>query len=171
MNITATIHTEKGDIQIKFFPKEAPKTVANFVNLVSRGYYDGLNFHRVINDFMIQGGCPHGTGTGGPGYNFEDECHTERRHDAPGKLSMANAWPGTNGSQFFITHGPTERLDWKHTVFGEVLSDADQAIVNAILQWDTITKISLGWDHEDLLKKHKAFVAMCNDVLDEMSKE
>ena len=99
--VSAVMRTSKGDIKLRLFADKAPMTVANFVNLAKRGYYDGLTFHRVIPDFMIQGGCPHGTGTGGPGYRFEDECMTGLSHDAPGKLSMANAGPGTNGSQFF----------------------------------------------------------------------
>ena len=103
-NPKLTIKTNKGDIHLNLFADKAPVTVANFVNLANRGYYDGLSFHRVIPDFMVQGGCPLGTGTGGPGYNFEDECCTDHRHDVPGVLSMANAGPGTNGSQFFITH-------------------------------------------------------------------
>jgi peptidyl-prolyl cis-trans isomerase B (cyclophilin B) len=117
--------------------------VANFANLAQRGYYDGLSFHRVIPDFMIQGGCPMGTGTGGPGYRFEDECHAELRHNAPGKLSMANAGPGTNGSQFFITHVETPWLDGRHTVFGEVISTADQSVVNAIASGDSIESIKV----------------------------
>ena len=111
----AEIHTSKGVIRLRLFDDLAPVTVASFANLAGRGFYDGLSFHRVIPDFMIQGGCPHGTGTGGPGYRFEDECSPEARHDAPGKLSMANAGPGTNGSQFFITHVETPWLDGKHT--------------------------------------------------------
>ena len=102
------------------FEDHAPNTVANMISLIEKGYYDGLNFHRVISDFMIQGGCPQGTGTGGPGYKFDDECTSECRHDSAGILSMANAGPRTNGSQFFITHGPTPHLDGKHTVFGKV---------------------------------------------------
>src|SRR5574337_769563 len=102
--LVATVQTDKGDIRIDLMDDVAPLTVANFVNLAQRGFYDGLKFHRVIADFMIQGGCPLGTGTGGPGYKFEDECRTDLKHDSPGILSMANAGPGTNGSQFFITH-------------------------------------------------------------------
>jgi len=139
--IQATIETSKGSIRLRLFPGPAPVTVASFANLARRGFYDGLSFHRVIPDFMIQGGCPHGTGTGGPGYRFEDECSPEARHDAPGRLSMANAGPGTNGSQFFITHVETPWLDGKHTVFGEVLGEADQAVVNAIRQGDRIDSV------------------------------
>ena len=118
MSLVASIETSKGTIKIDLFADETPMTVANFVNLAQRGFYDGLNFHRVIANFMIQGGCPLGTGTGSPGYRFGDEFVPSLRHDAPGKLSMANAGPGTNGSQFFITHVPTPHLDNAHTVFG-----------------------------------------------------
>ncbi|HSG88870.1 MAG TPA: peptidylprolyl isomerase [Pseudomonadales bacterium] len=138
--------TDRGTIHLRLFPEQAPVTVANFANLVQRGYYDGLKFHRVIPDFMVQGGCPSGTGTGGPGYRFEDECTTALRHDAPGKLSMANAGPGTNGSQFFITHVPTPWLDGKHTIFGEVLGAEDQAVVDAIRQGDKIVAARLTGD-------------------------
>lgn len=141
--VSAVLKTSKGDIKLRLFADQAPVTVANFVNLARRGYYDGLTFHRVIPDFMIQGGCPHGSGTGGPGYRFEDECTPELRHDAPGKLSMANAGPGTNGSQFFITHVETPWLDGRHTVFGEVLESGDQEVVNAIVVGDTIESIEL----------------------------
>ena len=141
--VSAIMHTSKGDIRLRLFAGQAPVTVANFVNLASRGYYDGLTFHRVIPDFMIQGGCPNGTGTGGPGYRFEDECTAELKHDAPGKLSMANAGPGTNGSQIFITHVETPWLDGRHTVFGEVIGSADQDVVNAIVVGDTIQSIDL----------------------------
>lgn len=138
-----TLSTSKGDINITLFPDKAPVTVANFVNLARRGYYDGLKFHRVIADFMIQGGCPQGTGTGGPGYQFEDEFDASLRHDRPGRLSMANAGPGTNGSQFFITHVPTPHLDDAHTIFGEVVGDADQAVVDSVDQGDQITTITV----------------------------
>jgi peptidyl-prolyl cis-trans isomerase B (cyclophilin B) len=140
---TALIETSRGPIRLRLFDNLAPVTVANFANLAQRGYYDGLNFHRVIPEFMIQGGCPHGTGTGGPGYRFEDECSPAARHDAPGKLSMANAGPGTNGSQFFITHVSTPWLDGKHTVFGEVMDQADQDVVNAISVGDSIDKVTV----------------------------
>jgi cyclophilin family peptidyl-prolyl cis-trans isomerase len=117
---TATFKTEKGDIVAELFAAEAPKTVENFINLARSGFYDGTTFHRVIAGFMAQGGDPTGTGRGGPGYQFEDEFSPKRRHDAAGVLSMANAGPGTNGSQFFITYGPTPHLDDRHTVFGRV---------------------------------------------------
>ena len=141
--ILAEMNTSKGVIHLRLYPQQAPVTVANFVNLARRGFYDGLNFHRVIDNFMIQGGCPLGTGTGGPGYRFEDECSPERKHDAPGKLSMANAGPSTNGSQFFITHVETPWLDGKHTVFGSVISDEDQDVVNAVEVGDSIISVTI----------------------------
>lgn len=141
--VSAVVHTSKGDINIRLFADKAPVTVANFVNLAGRGFYDKLTFHRVIADFMIQGGCPQGTGTGGPGYRFEDECSAALKHDRPGILSMANAGPGTNGSQFFITHVATPWLDGRHTVFGAVLDSAGQAVVDAIAVGDTIDSIDI----------------------------
>jgi peptidyl-prolyl cis-trans isomerase B (cyclophilin B) len=156
--------TSKGDIKLRLFADKAPVTVANFVNLAKKGYYDGLTFHRVIADFMIQGGCPHGTGTGGPGYRFEDECTPELRHDAPGKLSMANAGPGTNGSQFFITHVATPWLDGRHTVFGEVIDAADQDVVNAIAVGDAIETIELEGE-QAVLESQADRVGAWNDVL------
>ena len=139
----AHINTTKGIIKLSLFYEDAPMTVANFVNLSKKGYYNNLLFHRVINDFMIQGGCPNGTGTGGPGYQFNDEFHPERKHDKPGILSMANAGPGTNGSQFFITHIETPWLDNNHTVFGEIINSDGQAIVNQIIQGDSIKDIKI----------------------------
>ena len=136
----ATLTTNKGDIRLELFDDKTPKTVANFEKLANDGFYDGLSFHRVIDDFMIQGGCPEGTGTGGPGYQFEDEFHPDLKQDSPGVLSMANAGPNTNGSQFFITHVPTPWLDGKHSVFGKVLDDG-QEVVNAIVQGDTLEKV------------------------------
>ena len=128
---TATIEMEKGgEIEIELFAAEAPMTVNNFVFLAREGYYDGVTFHRVIPRFMAQGGDPTGSGSGGPGYRFGDEFHPSRRHDSPGILSMANAGPGTNGSQFFITFVPTPHLDDHHTVFGKVVSGMD--VVNGI---------------------------------------
>jgi peptidyl-prolyl cis-trans isomerase B (cyclophilin B) len=141
--VSAVIKTNKGDIKLRLFADKAPVTVANFVNLAKRGYYDGLTFHRVIPNFMIQGGCPHGTGTGGPGYRFEDECTPSLKHDVPGRLSMANAGPGTNGSQFFITHLPTPWLDGRHTVFGTVVDGSDQSVVDSIVVGDTILSVEL----------------------------
>ena len=141
-------------------------TVASFANLVRRGYYDGLTFHRVINDFMVQGGCPTGTGTGGPGYRFNDEIVPSLKHNTPGVLSMANAGPGTNGSQFFITHIATPWLDGKHTVFGEVLGADDQAIVNAIRGGEKVASITFHGDTSALLAKTKAKVDEWNKILD-----
>jgi peptidyl-prolyl cis-trans isomerase A (cyclophilin A) len=128
----ATLHTSKGDIVIELFPDHAPKTVANFVKLANENFYNGTVFHRVIAGFMIQGGCPHGTGTGGPGYKFDDEFHGDLQFDKPYLLAMANAGPNTNGSQFFITAAPTTWLNRKHSIFGEVKDAASQAIVDAI---------------------------------------
>lgn len=152
MDIKATIKTNKGDINLQLTADQTPVTVANFVNLANSGFYNELSFHRVIDDFMVQGGCPIGTGTGGPGYRFEDEFHPQLKHDKPGILSMANAGPGTNGSQFFITHGPTNWLDGKHSVFGQVISAADQAVVNAIAGNDQIISIEVSGDVEQLLE-------------------
>jgi peptidyl-prolyl cis-trans isomerase B (cyclophilin B) len=137
----ATIATNKGTIKLQLHDDKTPKTVENFEKLVGKGFYDGLTFHRVIPDFMIQGGCPQGTGTGGPGYNFEDEFHPDLKHDSPGILSMANAGPNTNGSQFFITHVPTPWLDQKHSVFGKVLEGQD--VVDAIQQGDKMETVTI----------------------------
>lgn len=148
----AKFYTSKGSIVINLTYSLTPGTVANFVGLVEgkikndfkaegKPYYDGLNFHRVIPDFMIQGGCPNGTGSGGPGYKFDDEFKNELKHDGPGILSMANAGPGTNGSQFFITHKATNWLDGKHTVFGKVIEGQD--VVSNIVQNDIINKIEI----------------------------
>jgi len=137
----ATIETNKGTIRLQLFADEAPKTCANFEKLATDGFYDGLKFHRVIPDFMIQTGCPQGTGTGGPGYKFADEFHADLKHDGPGVLSMANAGPNTNGSQFFITHVATPWLDRKHSVFGKVLEGQD--VVDAIAQGDVMQKVTV----------------------------
>jgi len=163
-DVSAVIKTSKGVIKLRLFAGKTPVTVANFVNLARRGYYDGLTFHRVIPDFMIQGGCPHGTGTGGPGYRFEDEFSPALKHDTPGKLSMANAGPGTNGSQFFITHVKTPWLDGRHTVFGEVLDGSDQAVVDAITVGDTIVGIELEGE-EAVLAAQSERVSAWNQVL------
>jgi peptidyl-prolyl cis-trans isomerase B (cyclophilin B) len=163
-DIDAVIKTSKGDIKLRLFAEKTPITVANFVNLARKGYYDGLTFHRVIPDFMIQGGCPQGTGTGGPGYRFEDEFSPALKHDAPGKLSMANAGPGTNGSQFFITHVKTPWLDGRHTVFGEVVDSGDQAVVDAIAVGDTIVGIELQ-GADDVLNAQSERVNAWNQVL------
>ena len=141
--VKATFKTNKGEINLELYAEKAPLTVANFVNLSKRGYYDGLKFHRVIPNFMIQGGCPQGSGTGGPGYQFKDEFHPTLRHNTAGVLSMANSGPGTNGSQFFITHTETPHLDNNHTVFGLVLTDSDQQVVNSIAQNDIIKSITI----------------------------
>jgi cyclophilin family peptidyl-prolyl cis-trans isomerase len=125
VNYQAVLHTDKGDIKINLFGDKVPITVNNFVYLAQAGFYDGIIFHRVINDFMAQTGDPTGTGRGGPGYAFSDEFHKDLKHDKPGILSMANAGPNTNGSQFFITHVPTPWLDGKHSVFGEVIEGMD----------------------------------------------
>ena len=137
----ATIETPRGTIRIELFEDKVPKTVENFEKLTNQGFYNGLKFHRVIPDFMIQTGCPRGDGRGGPGYQFADEFHPELTHDGPGILSMANAGPNTNGSQFFITHGATPHLDGKHSVFGRVI--AGQDVVDAIQQGDKMTSVTI----------------------------
>ena len=162
--LTAVFETSKGQVRIELFEDDAPLTVANFVNLARRGFYDGLKFHRVIPNFMIQGGDPTGTGRGGPGYNFADEFSPRRRHDAAGILSMANAGPGTNGSQFFITHGPQPHLDGRHSVFGRVASGQD--VVDAIAQGDVMTGVTIEGDASALLAAQQEQVAAWNRVLD-----
>ena len=137
----ATIQTNRGSIRVQLHDELVPKTVANFDKLVGDGFYDGLSFHRVIDDFMVQTGCPKGTGTGGPGYSFEDEFHSDLKHEGPGILSMANSGPNSNGSQFFITHVATPWLDGKHSVFGRVIEGQD--VVNAIAQGDKMEKITV----------------------------
>jgi peptidyl-prolyl cis-trans isomerase B (cyclophilin B) len=137
----ATIKTSRGTIRLQLHADKTPKTVANFEKLANKGFYNGLKFHRVIANFMIQTGCPEGTGRGGPGYKFADEFHPSLKHDGPGVLSMANAGPNTNGSQFFITHVATPHLDGKHSVFGRVL--AGQDVVNAIRQGDTMELVTI----------------------------
>ncbi|MCH2178840.1 MAG: peptidylprolyl isomerase [Mariniblastus sp.] len=137
---TAIINTNKGTIKIELFTEQAPETTGNFVKLANDGFYNGLTFHRVIPDFMVQAGCPQGTGTGGPGYQFNDEPGAlAGKHTGPGVLSMANAGPNTNGSQFFITHVATPWLDGKHGVFGQVLEG--QEIVDSIAQGDTMESV------------------------------
>jgi cyclophilin family peptidyl-prolyl cis-trans isomerase len=176
----AKIATDKGDILLKLYYDKTPLTVINFVGLaegslhlggadapLGKPFYDGLTFHRVIADFMIQGGCPLGTGTGGPGYQFPDEFDPSLKHDRPGVLSMANAGPGTNGSQFFITHVPTPHLDGKHTVFGQVVEGQD--VVNAIAQGDTIKTVTIlrvGKEAEEFKTDQAAFDAAL-EALDE----
>ncbi len=162
----AIISTNKGVIRLTLFAEKTPLTVANFVNLARRGFYDGLNFHRVIGDFMIQGGCPLGTGTGSPGYRFEDEFDATLRHDQPGRLSMANSGPGTNGSQFFITHVPTPHLDDNHSIFGEVVDTNDQDVVNAIAQGDAIDTITIEGDVDGLFEQVSDRLSEWNAQLD-----
>jgi len=164
--LTAVFATEKGTIRVKLFADKTPLTVANFVNLANHGFYDNLKFHRVIPEFMIQGGCPKGNGTGGPGYKFRDEFVKELRHDKPGILSMANAGPGTNGSQFFITHVPTPWLDDHHSVFGEVESDKDMDIVNCIIGDDGIKSVTIEGDAAELLTSMAKEVAEWNKKLE-----
>ena len=160
--LTATFDTSRGPIKIELYPDKAPLTVANFVSLAKRGFYDGLDFHRVIADFMIQGGCPEGSGRGGPGYRFEDETTNGVRHER-GVLSMANAGPNTNGSQFFITHVPTPWLDGKHTVFGKVTEGLD--VVDAVKQGDLITKVTIEGDADAVLAAKAERVAEWNRFL------
>lgn len=160
----AIITTDKGVIRLELFPKEAPLTVTNFVNLSMRGYYDGLKFHRVLPNFMIQGGDPTGTGKSGPGYQFKDEFSPKRRHNGPGVLSMANSGPTTNGSQFFITHKATSWLDDKHTIFGKVVSGMD--VVNAIAANDVMRTVRIEGDPKPLLEAHKAQVDEWDKILD-----
>lgn len=166
MSVTATLHTNRGPIRLRLHADKVPLTVANFVNLCRRGFYDGIGFHRVIPDFMIQGGCPEGSGRGGPGYRFEDEFDASLRHDKPGVLSMANAGPGTNGSQFFITYGETPWLDGKHSVFGEIMDADDKAVVDTITQDDTIEKVTLEGDVDAVLEAKSDRVSEWNSVLD-----
>ena len=163
--LKATFKTNKGEINLELYSKQAPLTVANFINLSKRGYYNGLIFHRVIPDFMIQGGCPQGTGTGGPGYQFKDEFHPTLRHNSAGVLSMANSGPGTNGSQFFITHTETPWLDNNHTIFGSVVGDLDQKVVDSIEKNDIIESISIDGDL-DLTAEVQGQIDNWNDILD-----
>ena len=162
MSLTATFDTAKGVIKVDLLPEKAPLTVANFVNLAQRGFYDGLSFHRVIADFMIQGGCPEGSGRGGPGYRFEDETGNGVRHER-GVLSMANAGPNTNGSQFFITHVATPWLDGRHTVFGKVVEGLD--VVDAVAQGDKINSVKIEGDAAAVLAAKADRVAEWNRYL------
>lgn len=163
-DIRIIVKTDKGNIEGVLYPSKAPVTVANFLNLAKRGYYDGLKFHRVIPNFMIQGGDPTGTGSGGPGYRFKDECTPDLKHDKPGIFSMANAGPGTNGSQFFITHVATPWLDGKHTVFGSVTKGQD--IVNAVAQGDKIKSIEILDPTDELFKAEAKQLEEWNAILD-----
>ncbi len=162
MSLNAVFDTDRGQIKVELYPDKAPLTVASFVNLARKGFYDGLNFHRVIPDFMIQGGCPKGTGTGGPGYKFEDETNNGVRHER-GVLSMANAGPNTNGSQFFITHIKTDWLDGKHTVFGKVTEGLE--VVDAVKQGDAIKSVRIEGDAEAALAAKADRVAEWNRVM------
>ncbi|MDI1251661.1 peptidylprolyl isomerase [Thermomonas sp.] len=162
MSLNAIFETPRGPINVELYPDKAPLTVANFVNLAKRGFYDGLSFHRVIPDFMVQGGCPQGTGTGGPGYKFEDETTNGVKHER-GVLSMANAGPNTNGSQFFITHVATPWLDGKHTVFGKVISGLDA--VDAVKGGDEITSVKIEGDADAVLAAKADRVAEWNKIL------
>ncbi len=159
------IMTEKGDININLLPEKSPVTVANFVNLAKKGYYDGLKFHRVIDNFMAQGGDPTGTGAGGPGYQFEDEVNNGLNFSKAGKLAMANAGPGTNGSQFFITTVPTEWLNGNHTIFGEVVSDDDLKVVKKLSNGDVMKKVVVEGDVDTFLKTQKNRVDSWNKTL------
>ena len=162
MALYALFDTDRGPIKLELYPDKAPLTVANFVNLARRGFYDGLGFHRVIADFMIQGGCPEGSGRGGPGYRFEDETGNGVRHER-GVLSMANAGPNTNGSQFFITHVATPWLDGKHTVFGKVVEGLD--VVDAVRQGDAIKSVKIEGDADAALAAKADRVAEWNRLL------
>lgn len=177
-DIRITLHTTAGDIDATMFASKTPVTCANFLNLARRGYYNGVAFHRVIDGFMIQGGDPTESGRGGPGYRFGDEFHPSLRHDKPGIFSMANAGPGTNGSQFFVTHVPTGFLDNRHSVFGEVTKGME--VVKAITGksntgergckfngvGDKITSITLHDDASALFEEQKDNVEHWNSVLD-----
>ena len=162
MSLIATFDTDRGPIKVELYPDKAPLTVASFVNLAKRGFYDGLGFHRVIPDFMIQGGCPEGSGRGGPGYKFEDEANNGVGHER-GVLSMANAGPNTNGSQFFITHVATPWLDGKHTVFGKVIEGLDA--VDKVQHGDQIRSVRIEGDADAVLAAKADRVAEWNRIL------
>lgn len=162
----AIIKTNKGEINLNLFSEAAPVTVLNFVNLANRGYYDNTIFHRVIDDFMAQGGDPTGTGMGGPGYSFGDEVYNGYLFDKPGYLAMANAGPNTNGSQFFITTVITEWLNNNHTIFGEVVSESDLDIVKSLKNNDKIEKIEIIDLDKEFLDKHKDILEKFNSILD-----
>ena len=169
-DLTAEIKTNKGTIEVALTPDKTPITVANFVNLAQKGFYNDVSFHRVIPDFMVQGGDPTGTGAGGPGYRFEDEFDPSLRHTGPGVLSMANAGPGTNGSQFFITHVATPWLDGKHSVFGRVIKG--QEVVDAIKQGDKIESVTIKGDTTALFNEPavKAKLVAWTEVLSKKQK-
>ncbi len=168
VKLNAKIVTTRGEVNLTLFPEVAPITVLNFAHLAMREYYNGIKFHRVIEDFMVQGGDPTGTGSGGPGYNFIDEFQEGVVFDKKGILAMANAGPETNGSQFFITHVPTPWLNYKHTIFGEVVSEADQKVVDSIKQGDIIEKIEITGDVQEFLKSQEnaEIIADMDDALD-----
>ena len=157
--------TNKGEININLLPEKSPVTVASFVNLVKNGYYNGLKFHRVIEDFMAQGGDPTGTGMGGPGYRFEDEVDNGLDFSVPGKLAMANAGPGTNGSQFFITTVSTEWLNGNHTIFGEVVSDSDLEVVKLLSNNDVMERVEIEGDVKEILDTYKDRISQWNLIL------
>ncbi|NJM36894.1 MAG: peptidylprolyl isomerase [Akkermansiaceae bacterium] len=163
-DIKITLHTTAGDINATMYASKAPMTCANFLNLAKRGYYNGISFHRVIANFMIQGGDPTGSGSGGPGYKFADEFHPDLKHTKAGVFSMANAGPRTNGSQFFITHNATPHLDGRHSVFGQVTEG--QKVVDAIRQGDKINSITIHDDTTALFTAEKDNVEHWNSILD-----
>jgi len=163
----AIIYTTKWPIRLDLHAEQAPHTVANFATLAKNWFYDNIAFHRVIDEFMIQGGCPLWTWTGWPGYQFWDEFDDELRHDGPGVLSMANSWPGTNGSQFFITHIETSWLDGKHTVFGRVQDESDLEIVNAIRQNDLIERIEITGDRTTITEIAGEFISQIETMLEQ----
>ena len=165
-SVKVSIETNHGIIWALMHADKAPRTVANFVNLADDAYYNGLVFHRCIPNFMIQGGCPIGTGTGDPGYKFKDEFHNDLKHDKPGVLSMANSGPNTNGSQFFITHLETPWLNNKHTVFGQVSDSNSLAVVNSIKQDDMIEGIKISDEVEEVDKDVEKHLADWNEILD-----
>ena len=165
MSLQAIIKTNKGEIKLNLFPDVAPVTVLNFITLAKTSYYNGLKFHRVIEDFMIQGGDPAGTGAGGPGYQFGDEFKEGVVFNKKGLLAMANAGPNTNGSQFFITHVPTEWLNYKHTIFGEVVSQKDQDVVDNIKQGDTINEVIIVGNTDRLIEDNKEFYTQLKNFL------
>jgi len=162
-DIRIILKTDKGNIEGTIFASGVPVTAASFLNLASRKYYDGITFHRVIANFMIQGGDPTGTGSGGPGYKFEDEFRPDLKHEKPGVFSMANSGPGTNGSQFFVTHGPTPHLDGMHTVFGEVT--AGQDVVDSVVQGDKIVGIEILDSTNDLFEAQKDRIGEWNAAM------
>jgi peptidyl-prolyl cis-trans isomerase B (cyclophilin B) len=163
-DIRISLHTSRGPIAGTLFASKVPITTANFLNLSKRGFYNGVTFHRVIKDFMIQGGDPTGTGRGGPGYRFPDEIDKSLKHTKPGIFSMANAGPNTNGSQFFITHVPTPHLDGKHAVFGEVTEGQD--VVDSIKQGDEITSVEVLDSTDALFASEADLIAAWNEELD-----